>query len=267
MPDDLTIPFNYEAAGLEADEPKKSCCGPNGHSASEEEVSTDSESTVSTLFTSADLTRRPVSLPVPSAKDTDVPPIDETAGAMGRTAPVNGADSHVIPKKKGCGRADCCQLGPGEKSTVATAPTPSFPRFEFKPYQPGAELIFPPSLANHQLKPLKMGSEARTWYRPTTLAQLLELKKTIPDAKLVGGSSEVAIEVAILGRTYPSCIYVADIPELYAVQAPDLESDSPSLTFGGNYPLSELEALCKQLSKDLPASMVGPINAIKTQLR
>lgn len=248
--------------------PKKECCGPNGHT--EEEVSTDSKSEGMPLLTDlpSSSASPAVSLPVPSAKETDVPPIDETAGAMGRTAPSSGvAKSDIVPKKKGCGRADCCQLGDAKSKPATTAPTHSFPKFEFKPYQPGSELIFPPSLATHELKPLKFGSAIRQWYRPTTLTQLLAIKKAIPDAKLVGGSSEVAIEVAILGRTYPACVYVADIPELYAVQTPDVDAENPSLTFGANFPLSELEALCKTLAKDLPASMIGPIKAISTQLR
>lgn len=251
--------------------PKKECCGPNGHA--EEEVSTDSELYYSCSSLLACLPCHPhtVSLPVPSAKETDVPPIDETAGAMGRTAPSNGlATTDIIPKlktkPKGCGRADCCQLGDKVKPAT-TAPTHSFPKFEFKPYQPGTELIFPPSLSTHELKPLKFGSAARQWYRPTTLSQLLAIKQAIPEAKLVGGSSEVAIEVAILGREYPACVYVADIPELYQVKIPDVDAEQPTLSFGANYPLSELEALCKQLAKDLPPSMVGPIKAISTQLR
>lgn len=187
---------------------------------------------------------------------------------MGRTAPTNGSKSDIVLKKtKGCGRADCCQLGDAKSKPAATAPTHSFPKFEFKPYQPGSELIFPPSLSTHELKPLKFGSAVRQWYRPTTLAQLLAIKKAIPDAKLVGGSSEVAIEVAILGRIYPACVYVADIPELYAVQTPVVDAKKPTLTFGANFPLSELEALCNTLAKDLPASMFGPIKAISTQLR
>lgn len=41
--DILSLPFNYDAAGLEQadDVPQKECCGPNGHA--KEEISTDSE--------------------------------------------------------------------------------------------------------------------------------------------------------------------------------------------------------------------------------
>lgn len=207
-------------------------------------------------------------MPAITAKDTNTPPIDDVAGVMGRTAPTNGAHTDKITglKMKGCGREDCCQLQ-GSKNGRTLPQTPSFPRFEFKSYQPGSELIFPPKLLTHRLQPLRFGSELRQWFRPTTLEQLLALKKANPDAKLVGGSSEVGIEVGILGRKYPACIYVADIPELYTVQAPTIADARPTFSFGGNYPLSELEALCKSIVQELPATLSGPFKAMRDQLR
>lgn len=209
-----------------------------------------------------------VALPVKSAQESSKPPIDDSAGAMGRTAPMKEAHTdavkHLKSKPKGCGRADCCQLN-GAPKVIEKFKT--FPQFQFKPYQPGTELIFPAALSKHELKPLKFGSSVRQWYRPTSLAQLLELKKSNPSAKLVGGSSEVAIEVGILGRQYPDCISVADIPELYGYELPKMDDEHPTLTFGANLPLSELEEVCKTLAKELPSSVSGPVKAIRDQLR
>ncbi len=39
-------------------------------------------------------------------------------------------------------------------------------------------------------EPLMFNSENVTWFRPSTLQQLLELKSTYPDAKLIGGNYE-----------------------------------------------------------------------------
>lgn len=228
-----------------------------------------------------------VSLPVPSKVDASTPPIDSVAGAAGRTAPMDPADqdpkasslvqqprdaaTNCAPVKKGCGRADCCQLGGGEKkeSTESTASTPSFPRFDFKPYQPATELIFPPGLRKHALKPLKFGSDLRNWYRPVTLEQVVELKRAIPDAKLVGGSSEVAIEVGIKGSHYPACVYISDVPELAQVSPPDFASDKqiPTLEFGANLTLSDLEHVVRELIVDLPKEKTGVLRAIRDQLR
>lgn len=203
----------------------------------------------------------PVSMPVPSAMDTEVPPIDPSAAALSRTAPTSLPSPPSKPK--GCGRADCCQL-PGSTTTPAK-PAPFFPRFELKPYQPSTELIYPPALTRHVLSPLKFGSTARQWLRPTTVAQLLLIKAQHPSAKLVGGSSEIGIEVHIVGRAYPVSVYVSDIPELYAFDRPT--ADNPVLSFGANLPLAELDALCKGLIKELPEGMTDALKAIRGQLR
>ncbi|KAK4046018.1 hypothetical protein OIV83_006436 [Microbotryomycetes sp. JL201] len=269
-----SIPFNYEAAGLLDEQPSGKSSGDNTRTCSgecrnglacgngvlaPEQFSTD------------------VSMPALSGAEVDAPPIDITAGAMSRTAPTNGAATDVLTSlkpnaKRGCGRSDCCQLnGKGGGSTANGTEQPqrkrTFPLFEFKPYQPGTELIYPPGLAKHVLRPLKFGSAERTWYRPTTLAQVLELKHAEPDAKLVGGSSEVAIEVGILGRHYPSSIYIADVPELFGLTRPDMNAPMPTLSFGANLPLSELEQACKELVQELPRTVTGPIEAIRDQLR
>lgn len=131
----------------------------------------------------------------------------------------------------------------------------------------GTELIFPPSLSKHVLAPLRFGNSSRLWLRPTTLSQLLAIKAADPTCKLIGGSSEVAIEVGILGRNYPVSVYIADIPELYAYTLPNPEDAEPKFTFGANLALSELESLCKKLAKDLPEGMTGPVKAVRDQLR
>jgi len=261
LDDDYVVPFNFDAAGLEAADAKKkaACCGnPDGCA---DQVSTD------------------VSLPAPSILERpDAPPIDAVAGADGRTAPIEPeeqdtfASTVVQPgaqKKKGCGRDDCCQLGGGGKSE-ASAPTVSFPRFEFKPYKPSTELILPPSLIKHPLKPLAFSSPThnhRRWFRPVTLEQLVDLKRALPNAKLVGGASEVSIEVGIKGAAYPDCIYVADVPELATVTLPDFSSPHPVLEFGANLTLSDLEGVLNDLVRKQPHARTGALRAIRDQLR
>jgi xanthine dehydrogenase/oxidase len=72
-----------------------------------------------------------------------------------------------------------------------------FPRFTLKPYHPNSELLYPPGLAKHELKQLMFWNKDRQWLRPTTLDQLLQIMAAFPDAKMVGGSSEVQIEVKV----------------------------------------------------------------------
>ncbi|GAA5885066.1 hypothetical protein JCM6882_007215 [Rhodosporidiobolus microsporus] len=256
--DDLVVPFNFSASGLEQESTPSPCCGRSDGCA---EISTD------------------VTLPVPSVlENPSTPPIDPLGGATGRTAPIDpsaqdpstSALVHGPPAdapKKGCGRADCCQLGNGEKKFESTAPTAAFPRYEFKPYSPGSELIFPPSLLKYTPRPLKFGSATRTWYRPTTVEQLLGLRAALPNSKLVGGSSEVAIEVGIKGAEYGASIYIAEIAELGGFELPNLEDEKPVFKFGANFNLAGLEGVVGQLEKELPRESTGALRAIKEQLR
>ena len=63
-----------------------------------------------------------------------------------------------------------------------------------KEYDPGTELIFPPSLRKHVWRPIAFGNKKKRWLRPTTLQQLLEIKSASPSAKIIGGSTETQIE-------------------------------------------------------------------------
>ena len=180
-------------------------------------------------------------------------------------------------KPKGCGRADCCQL---QSTTTTPKKHPYFPRFNLRPYKPHArsELIFPPALSKHTYKPLTFGSSSeRMWFRPVSLSQLLEALDFFGEGgdgyregkgvKVVGGSSEIQIEVKIKAAKYPINLYVADIPELYALDLPSLSKEKYELKFGANLPLSELETTCKSLSATLPTQSSGPIAAVRAQLR
>lgn len=80
---------------------------------------------------------------------------------------------------------------------------------------PRAEPIFPPALRGRKSRPLFLrGSQGLSWYRPTTLTQLLTLKRMYPDAKLVGGNTEVGIETRFKALHYPVLIAVTHVPEL-----------------------------------------------------
>lgn len=224
--------------------------------------------------TNNDFCRLTVSLPGETVLDIPTPKIDPVSAISGRTAPVDPEEQDMSAsaqvkkgtKRKGCGRADCCQLGGEAKQASSTATTAAFPKFTFKPYQPGTELIYPPSLSKQQLKPLKFGSATRNWYRPTTLEQLIDLKRALPDAKVVGGSSELAIEVSIKGAVYPACIFAGDIPEAFDFALPDLDDDEPVFSFSANLTLSELESILKSLVEKLPREQTGPLRAMKEQL-
>ncbi|KAG6841815.1 hypothetical protein C0991_006699 [Blastosporella zonata] len=115
--------------------------------------------------------------------------------------------------------------------------------------------------------PTAANSPHRIWLRPITLSQLVDICQASPNAKLVGGSSEVQIEVKMKAQSYPISVYISDIPELFSITLPT--PSNPSLTFGANLPLAELESACQTLIDTLNATTysTGPLEVIRTQLR
>lgn len=83
-------------------------------------------------------------------------------------------------------------------------------------YTGAAEPVFPAKLRLQEaLQPLLLKGKRVTWYRPTSLAQLLAVKRDSPDAKLVLGNTEVGIETKFKRFVYPVRIHVGAVPELH----------------------------------------------------
>ncbi|PHH79027.1 hypothetical protein CDD80_5741 [Ophiocordyceps camponoti-rufipedis] len=134
------------------------------------------------------------------------------------------------------GSGGCCM-----RKKAADQPIKRFTPPGFIEYRSDTELIFPPALKKHEMRPLAFGNRRRTWLRPVTLEQLLQIKSVHPQAKIIGGSTETHIEIKFKALRYPVSVYVGDIPELrqYAL------SDS-HLEVGGNVVLTDLEDICEQ---------------------
>ncbi|PVH91960.1 hypothetical protein DM02DRAFT_677794 [Periconia macrospinosa] len=142
------------------------------------------------------------------------------------------------------------------------------PVIQFQEYVPDTELIFPPSLWKYEPQPLCYGNDKKIWFRPTTLEQLSELKHVYPSAKLVGGASEVQVEVRFKNSDFAVSVYVSDIAELRTTTLPtDAELESAKeLVLSANTPLTELEAICKEVYAKLgKRAMV--LEALRKQLR
>ncbi|KAI0218685.1 hypothetical protein L0F63_004443 [Massospora cicadina] len=106
------------------------------------------------------------------------------------------------------------------------------------PYVADSDVPFPPELLDMRdalsLKPLQLESEGCRWYRPTTLQQLLELKSQLPLAKLVGGNSEIGVEMRLKSMDYRDFIDTSNVGELRGVSW-----DGCSMTIGANTTLTE----------------------------
>ena len=132
----------------------------------------------------------------------------------------------------------------------------------FIEYNPDTELIFPPSLTKHEMRPLALGNKRKRWYRPVTLKQLLQIKSVYPSAKIIGGSTETQIEIKFKGMQYTASVYVGDIAELrqYSLKEDHLE-------IGGNVVLTDLEDICLKAIDHYGPIRGQPFAAIHKQIR
>lgn len=81
-----------------------------------------------------------------------------------------------------------------------------------------SEPIFPPFLKTHPTpSSLAIIGSAVSWYRPTSLTELLELKSRFPAGRLIGGNSEVGIEMKFKDAKVPVLISMTHVPELRAL--------------------------------------------------
>lgn len=142
------------------------------------------------------------------------------------------------------------------------------PQYEFKPYAPQTELLFPPSLRKFTHEAICFGDAKRLWLRPVTLQQLLEIKNAYPSAKLVGGSSEVQVEVRFKHTPFAVSVFVSEIPELKGIEIPEESAlhTMSELVIGANTPLTEVESTCRLLYSKL-GQRAQVLEATRKQLR
>lgn len=60
--------------------------------------------------------------------------------------------------------------------------------------------------------------ERVSWYRPTTLRRLLQLLCAHPSCKLVGGNTEVGVEMKLKHALYTTLIDCTWVPELCTIE-------------------------------------------------
>ncbi|PHH59289.1 hypothetical protein CDD81_3413 [Ophiocordyceps australis] len=184
--------------------------------------------------------------PILDAAQTKSPSSD-SPGSAG-----SSALSASSPKTNGCASGAACCINGGQAKQgccmqKSAAPDQAIKRFTppgFIEYNPDTELIFPPALKKHELRPLAFGNKRKRWYRPVTLDQLLQIKSVHPQAKVIGGSTETHIEVKFKALQYPVSVYVGDIAELRQFKLGD-----DHVQIGGNVVLTDLEAICQRAVK------------------
>ncbi|KAL2891544.1 Xanthine dehydrogenase [Ceratocystis lukuohia] len=179
-----------------------------------------------------------------------------TAGASScGKATENGGSGCCMEQESGNGNG-CC------KSKLDSQPIKRFTPPGFIEYKPDTELIYPPSLKKHVMRPLMFGNTRKKWLRPVTLSQLLEIKAAIPNAKIIGGSSETQIEIKFKAVQYPISVYVGDIPEMRLFTFND-----DHIEIGANVSLTDLEYLCLDAVKHYGPERGQVFAAMNNQLK
>uniref|UniRef100_A0A8C2DWI3 xanthine dehydrogenase n=1 Tax=Cyprinus carpio TaxID=7962 RepID=A0A8C2DWI3_CYPCA len=129
---------------------------------------------------------------------------------------------------------------------------------EFMPLDPTQEIIFPPEL----MVQLRFVGERVLWIQPCSLKELLELKATYPNAKLVVGNTEVGIEMKFKNLLYPVILAPAYIPELNIIQ-----HTQDGIEVGASVTLTVLGDVLRAAVKKLPAHQTEVFKAVLEQLR
>nr|XP_022334415.1 xanthine dehydrogenase/oxidase-like isoform X1 [Crassostrea virginica] len=113
-----------------------------------------------------------------------------------------------------------------------------FDSSKFLPPDSSQDPIFPPALRTdkYDTQSLTFMGERTIWYRPTSLKELLDLKHTYPEAKLVIGNTEVGVEIKLKNMHYKTMIAPSHIPELNKIS-----KESDGITFGASVTLSMIE--------------------------
>ncbi|XP_073527921.1 xanthine dehydrogenase/oxidase isoform X2 [Phyllobates terribilis] len=157
----------------------------------------------------------------------------------------------------------CCMDGKEENKTPSSSTL--FDPSDFSPLDPTQEPIFPPELLLHRgtcQKQMVFKGEDVTWYQPSNLKELLNLKAQYPDAKLVVGNTEVGIEMKFKNMLYPVIITPSCVAELNAV-----EQTEEGIRFGAACSLATLGDVLHKAVSDHPPYQTEVFRAVLEQLR
>uniref|UniRef100_A0A336MDC5 Xanthine dehydrogenase n=1 Tax=Culicoides sonorensis TaxID=179676 RepID=A0A336MDC5_CULSO len=152
-----------------------------------------------------------------------------------------------------CGMGEkCCKLqnGNGCNNDNDDDGNKLFEPSKFLPLDPSQEPIFPPELK--QFRKLDADSiifagPRVTWYRPTTLDDLLRVKKAYPHTKIIVGNTEVGVEIKFKNLHYPVFANPILVPELTTIT-----KTAQGIKIGSAVTLVEAEAFLQNEISESP---------------
>ncbi|EFA78511.1 xanthine dehydrogenase [Heterostelium album PN500] len=125
-----------------------------------------------------------------------------------------------------------------------------------------SEPIFPPFLMTLKQESLKFNGDRVTWYTPTTLNELLNLKRLHNNAKIVVGNTEVGIETKFRNIVYPVIICPSKVPELQKISQAE-----NGIEIGSTISLTDIKYYLVDLCKNIEAYKTGTFKAMLSQFR
>lgn len=156
----------------------------------------------------------------PNLKDLEVAFQGNLCRCTGYRPIIEGYRTFTEEYKTECGMGDkCCKVNKNQCGVEIEDKL--FEPSEFAPFDPTQEPIFPPELkltaAYDQQTLMFKNDRDITWFRPTTLHQLLEFKNNYPKAKIVVGNTEVGVEVKFKHFDYTHLVNPTQIEELTSI--------------------------------------------------
>uniref|UniRef100_A0A8C5N0W4 Xanthine dehydrogenase/oxidase n=2 Tax=Leptobrachium leishanense TaxID=445787 RepID=A0A8C5N0W4_9ANUR len=164
-----------------------------------------------------------------------------------------------------CGKkaeSGCCM---NVKDDHEQMPSTHFDSSAFKPLDPTQETIFPPELLLHKSKPLRQvcfKGDGVMWFQPSNLRELLALRSSYPEVKLVVGNTEVGIEIKFKNMRYPVIIAPGWIEELNAIK-----HTQEGICFGAACSLTTMGDVLRNAVAELPPYKTEVFKAVLEQLR
>lgn len=139
-----------------------------------------------------------------------------------------------------------------------------FDSSKFLPPDSSQDPIFPPALRTdkYDQQSLSFTGERTTWYRPTCLKELVELKHSYPDARLVIGNTEVGVEIKLKNMHYKTLIAPTHIPELN-----NISKEDNGISFGASVTLSMIEETLQESMNEKQESRNRMFTAVVEMLR
>ncbi|RXG69953.1 hypothetical protein Avbf_02444 [Armadillidium vulgare] len=122
----------------------------------------------------------------------------------------------------------------------------------FAKYDPTQEIIFPPELimnSSTYLESMHLSGPKTTFFRVTSLGELLAIKNIHKDAAIVVGNSKIGVDINIHHKRYPKIIHPVGIPEMTELRI----SDS-FFEIGAAASISDIESFIKEKIKEIPES-------------